>query len=156
MEERGRLKTQFTPPDSLIRSNWPFLLISSSNETIPVGQKQFVTPESASWKIQQKEHEDYERDQVDKYAEYFKGNEILPNPEIAKSIEPRILSLVITDLKTRRVARLKKEAFEEPLRTAGIPCQYSCRQSFTTWDILLPTEEHVARTVATNITTKFF
>ena len=66
------------------------------------------------------------------------------------------LSLVVSDLKTRRLAGLKKEKFEELLRTSGIPCQYFCRRSFATWDVLLPTEEQAAKTAATNITTKFF
>ena len=35
-------------------------------------------------------------------------------------------------------------------------CQYFCKRSFGTWDVLLPTEEQAARAAATNITTKFF
>ena len=99
--------------------------------------------------------EDYERDRVGKYADYFKDNEILPIPEIAKDLETRILSLVVTDLKTKRVTGLKKKAFEKLIRTAGIPYQYFCR-SFATLDILLPTVEQAARTAATNNKTKHF
>ena len=40
------------------------------------------------------------------------------------------------------------------MRKAGIPCQYFCRTSFTTWDVLLPTEEQAAKAAATNIMTK--
>ena len=80
----------------------------------------------------------------------------MPIPEIAKNVEPRIVSLVVTDLKTKSVTGLKKEAFEGLLRTADIPCQYFCRRSFATWDILLPTVEQAARTATTNITTKHF
>ena len=63
---------------------------------------------------------------VGKYAQYFVGNEILPIPEIVEALEPRILSLVVSDIKTRRLVGLKKEAFEELLKKAGIPCQYFC------------------------------
>ena len=143
---------ELTTPDSPISSNWPSLPISSSNDTIPPGQK---TPGIASWKAALKEPEDFKKDSVGKYAKYFKGNEILPIPEIAKNIELRILSLVVTDLKTKRVTGLKKEAFKE-LQTAGIPYQYFSRRNYVTWDILLPTVEQVARTATTNIMTKYF
>ena len=42
------------------------------------------------------------------------------------------------------------------MRKAGIPCQYFCRKSFATWDVLLPTEEQAAKLAANNITTKYF
>ena len=91
-----------------------------------------------------------------KYAEYFKGNEILPIPEIVQKLEPRIIWLAVTDLKARRLMGLKKEGFEDLLRKAGVPCQYFCRRSFATWDILLPFKEQAAKVAANNITTKFF
>ena len=91
-----------------------------------------------------------------KYADYFKGNEILPIPEILQKIEPRIVSLVVTDLKTRQLVGLMKEGFEDLIRKAGIPYQYFCRRSFTTWDVLLPSSEQVTKVASCNITTKFF
>ena len=164
-EERRGSRIQSTnrsiPPDNPIGSKWPSLLIRFTNETsspIPPGQKpvnRSSLPDSVSWKIQLKNPEDDKRDRVGNCAQYIKGNEILPITEITKTIEPWILSLVGTDLKTRRVTGLKKEAFEE-LRTVDIPCQYFCRCSFTTWDVLLPTEVQASRTAATNITINFF
>ena len=91
-----------------------------------------------------------------RFAKYFKGNEILPIPEIADRITPRVLSLVVSDLKTKRLVGLTKEAFEELIRKAGIPCQYFCRKSFATWDVLLPTEKQAAKTAETDIITKHF
>ena len=64
-------------------------------------------------------------------------------------------SFVVTYLKTRRPAGLKKEVFEETLKTAGIPAKYICR-SFATWDILLPSEDLAKKLAINNITTKFF
>ena len=93
---------------------------------------------------------------MEKYAQYFKGNEILPIPELVQELEPRILSLVISDIKTKKLVGVKKETFEELLRKAGIPCQYFCRKSFATWNVLLPTEEQAAKTARTNIMTKNF
>ena len=91
-----------------------------------------------------------------RYAKYFKGNEILPIPEIVEKITPRVLSLVVSDLKTERLVGLNKEIFEELLRKAGIPCQYFCRKSFATWDVLLPSEEQAAKAAESDIITKNF
>ena len=141
-------ETQIT---SLIGSNWPSLP-SESGSPIPPGQK--TKPENPSpspWKIQQKNPEKYEKDRVGKYAEYFKGNEILPIPELLQKLEPRIVSLVVTDLMSRRFVGLKKEGFEDLLRKAGVPCQYFCRRSFATWDVLLPSSDQAAKAASSNI-----
>ena len=90
--------------------------------------------------VTQRDPEDYERDRMGKYADFFIGNEILPIPEIMDKIEPQIISFVVTDLKTRRLVGLKRENFEEVLRTSGVPCQYFGRKSFATWDVLMPTK----------------
>ena len=156
-EERGKPRTQNCPIN-----NWPSLpLPPESSSLIPPGQKvgcPSVTPTTPAspWKIQQRDPEDYEKDRVGKYAEFFVGNEILPIPEIVQKIEPRIVSLVVTDLKTRRFVGLKRESFEDLLRTSGVPCQYFCRKSFATWDVLMPTKEQAAKIAANNISTKFF
>ena len=106
---------------SLIGSNWSSLP-SESGSPIPPGQK--TQPDNPSpWKIKQKSPDEYEKDRVGKYANYFKGEEILPIPELLQKFEPRIVSLVVTDLKTRWLAGLKKEGFEDLLRKAGVPCQ---------------------------------
>ena len=123
-------ETQGTQVTSLIGSNWPSLP-SESGSPIPPGQRtkpESSSPSPSTWKIQQKNLEDYEKDRVGKYADNFKGNEILPIPEILQKIEPRIVSLVATDLKSRRLVGLKKEGFEDLLRKAGVPCQYFCRR----------------------------
>ena len=153
-----------TPPSDCLLQSWRVMLQHHNRKNLPHQTTSSVptgllyrSPHGiASWKAAQKEPEDYECDRVGKYAEYFKGNEILPILEIAKDVEPRILSLVVTDMKTKRITGLKKEAFEELLRTAGIPCQYFCRRSYAPRDILLPTVEQAVRTAATNITTKHF
>ena len=66
----------------------------------------------------------------------------------------RIVSLVVVDIKNRRLAGLKKDTFEELLCTAGIPGQYICRRSFAK-DVLLPTKEQAAKLAETCISTKF-
>ena len=140
---------------SLIGSNWPSLPVPADTES-PDSPIQPGKKSPAPWKVQQRGPDDFERDRVGKYAQYFVGNEILPIPEIVEALEPRILSLVVSDIKTRRLVGLKKEAFEELLKKAGIPCQYFCRKSFATWDVLLPTEAEAAEAAKSNITTRFF
>ena len=63
---------------------------------------------------------------------------------------------MVSDLKTRRLVGLKKEVFEDLLGKPGVPCQYFCRRSFATWDVLLPTKEKATKAATTTITTKFF
>ena len=76
-------------------------------------RKKQPSPAKSPWKVDQKKPEDHEKKWVGKYAQYFKGNEILPIPEIIEKLEPRILSLVVTDLKTRRLVGLKRR-FRRP------------------------------------------
>ena len=150
-------KTEKEPTqESLIGANWLSLPIptetqESQDSPIPPAQKS-----PTAWKGQQRGPEDHERDRVGRYAKYFKGNEILPIPEIAEKIIPRVLSLVVSDLKTKRLVGLNKETFEDLLRKAGIPCQYFCRKSFATWDVLLPSEEQAAKMATKDIITKHF
>ena len=42
------------------------------------------------------------------------------------------------------------------LEKAVVSCQYFCRRSFATWDVLLPSKEKAAKVAANNIMTKFF
>ena len=88
--------------------------LSSSASTIPPAQKPKET--TVSWSshcVNQKTPSDYARDRAEKYADYFKEGEILPIPELVKEVEPKTLSFVVTDLKTKRLAGLKKETFED-------------------------------------------
>ena len=131
--------------------------LSSSASTIPPAQKQKET--AVSWSshcVNKKSPCDYARDRVEKYEKYFKDGEILPIPELVEAVEPKTLSFVVTDIKTKRLAGIKKETFEDLLKTANIPGKYFCRRSFATWDVLLPSEEVAKSLAGGNITTRFF
>ena len=136
MEGETTTPTKTTP--SLIGSNWPSLPIPGDTQETEVSKEIEDSPiqpaqkSPTAWKGQQRGPEEYEKDRVGRFAKYFKGNEILPIPEIADKITPRVLSLVVSDLKTKRLVGLTEEVFEELLRKAGIPCQYFCRKSFAT------------------------
>ena len=102
-------KSDQTTP-SLIGANWRSLPIpdetqntESQESPIPQAQKN-----PTAWKGQQSGPDDNEKDRVGRYAKYFKGNEILPIPEIVERIAPRVLSLVVSDLKTKRLEGLSK------------------------------------------------
>ena len=95
--------------------------LSSSASTIPPAQKQKET--AVSWSshcVNKKSPCDYARDRVEKYEKYFKDGEILPIPELVEAVEPKTLSFVVTDIKTKRLAGIKKETFEDLLKTANI------------------------------------
>ena len=144
--EGATTPTNSTEIQSLIGANWPSLPIPAESQETNDSQDSSIQPAQKSptaWKGQQRGPDDYEKDRVGRYAQYFKGNEILPIPEIA-------------DLKTKRLVGLNKEIFEELLRKAGIPCQYFCRKSFATWDVLLPSEEQAAKAAERDIITKNF
>ena len=113
----------------------------SASSYIQPEQKAPAMPVSWSAQLQKKTASDYKKDRVEKYAQYFKENEILPIPELVEAVEPKTLSFVVTDLRTRRLVELKKESFEDLLKTAYIPGRYFCCRSFATWDVLLPTED---------------
>ena len=147
--------TQTTP----IGSNWPSLPIPGDTTEPETSQGSPIQPAQKSptaWKGQQRGPEEHEADRVGRFAKYFKGNEILPILEIADRIAPRVLSLVVSDLKTKRLVGLTKEVFEDLIRKAGIPCQYFCRKSFATWDVLLPTEKQAAKVAESDVITKNF
>ena len=91
-----------------------------------------------------------------KYEKYFQRNRIFSIPELIKQVQPKTISFVVTDLKTRRLAGIKKDIFEDLLKTAGIPAKYYCRRSFATWDVLLPSEDLAAKLAGDNITSKYF
>ena len=57
---------------------------------------------------------------IEKYDNYFKDSEILSTPEMVETTEPKTLLFVDTDLQTKRLASLKKETFEDILKTANI------------------------------------
>ena len=68
-------------------------------------------------------------------------------------VQPKIISFVVTDLKSRRLAGIKKEVFEGLLKAADIPAKYYC---FATWDVLLPSEEIATKLAGESINSKYF
>ena len=102
---------------------WPALSQpSSSASSIQPAQKVPSLPASWTTKIKQCP-KDYSKIR-EKYEKYFQGNRILPIPELVQEVQPKIISFVVTDLKTKRLAGIKKDTFEGLLKAADIPAKY--------------------------------
>ena len=110
-----------TFPASLFGVIWPSLPGSSVKES-PTADSLSIEPEQrpktmnsaetqTRWRPKGESPEDYERDRVNKYAQYFQSNTIFPIPEVTKQQEMRKVSFIVTDLKLKRLAGLKKEVF---------------------------------------------
>ena len=113
----GEPKTPTTQEDIFLSQNkpeWPSLPGTSSEtltpaSTIPSAQNVPSIPVSWSMQANKKSPQDYKKDGVEKYAQYFKGNRILPIPELVEAVQPKTLSLIVSDIKTRRLVGLKKK-----------------------------------------------
>ena len=91
-------------------TEWP-VLPGSQESSLP-GQRtpnNHNTPATPiSWTIKEKTTEENERYRVGKYAPYSQSNTILPIPDLVAVMEPKTLSLIVTDLRTRGLTGLKK------------------------------------------------
>ena len=86
----------------------------------------------------------------------MRGKIILPIPELVEAVQPKTILFIITDLKTRKQAGIKKDTFEELIKAAGIPARYFCRRSFSTWDVLMPSEDLAKNLGGSNISSKCY
>ena len=142
-------------PPSKPEERWPALSQpSSSASSIQPAQKVPSLPASWTTKIKPSP-KDYTKIR-EKYEKYFQGNRILPIPELVQEVQPKIISFVVTDLKTKRLAGIKKDTFEGLLKAADIPAKYYRRRSFATWDVLLPSEDLAAKLAGENVISKYF
>ncbi len=141
-----------TPP-SKPENKWPSL---SPASTIPPAQKAPSLPVSWTEKITSQKCPKNFKEIRAKYEKYFEGNRIRPIPELVNEVQPKIISFVVTDLKSRRLAGIKKDIFEGLLRAADIPAKYYCRRSFATWDVLLPSEDIAKKLAGESVNSKYF
>ena len=83
------------------------------------------------------QRESRQKDRMGKHVSYFKDNNVLPIQELVAETEPKIPSFIVTDLRTRRLAGLKKEVF-------------------AAWDVLLPSDEVAVKLAESIVSTKYF
>ena len=89
-------------------------------------------------------------------APYFNDSTILPIPELVAEVGPKTLSFIVTDLRTWRLAGLKKETFGELLRTTRISYWYYCQRSVATLNLQLVLEELAVKLAQSKVSTKYF
>ena len=129
--ERGRLlrkdtretREKSTSPGSLFRISWPSLphsFVPESPATDSLSIKPAQKPKTVNnpenqtpWRRKGKSPEDYEQGRVNKYVQYFQVNTILPIPEVTNQLETKMVLFLVTDLRLKRLAGLKKEVFGE-------------------------------------------
>ena len=93
---------------------------------------------------------------LEKYQQYSKSTTIQPMLEVIATLELRILSCVITEIKIRSLVGLKRDNFEELLRTNGVSFMNFCHGSFAKWNIQQPNEQDTVRLSLKIILTKFY
>ena len=85
------------------------MAISFSGHHHPTRTESAINAGLLDGKISQKTcPKDYKKIR-EKYEKYFEGNRILPIPELVNEVKPKTISFVKTDLKTRRLAGIKKK-----------------------------------------------
>ena len=72
------------------------IIVSLPASSIPPAEKVQEIPVSWSAKTKKMSPEDYANNRA-KYTQYFKGNRILPIPELVEAVQPKTISFIITD-----------------------------------------------------------
>lgn len=93
----------------------------------------------------------YEEQRV-KYEKYIKGNEFVTIPEALYAINTRTISLLTTDIKSRKLIGVSREAMEEAAKSLRIAPKILARRINALWDLLLATEQE-AKALTGNILT---
>ena len=122
----------------------PLSLYDSSTQDKPIFDTCKI--DLATGSPDQKGPGDYERAKVKEYDYSTK----------TQTVEPRILSFIISDVKTNELVSITKEQFEELLLSNGVPCKCYCRCSFAKWLVVMSTEEEAKKLSEQNIVTEFF
>lgn len=89
-----------------------------------------------------------------KFEESFKGNEFLTIPEALKAVNTRIISLLTSNIKTRKLIGVSRENMEDALKTLHIIPKVLARKTNALWDILLPTEQQARDLAGSVLNTK--
>ena len=127
MGEPNTQQDIFLSPKKPERLSLPGTSSESSTPASTIPQVQKVPSMPVSWLTQanKKTPQDYKKDRAEKYAQYFQGNQILPIPELVEAVQPKTLSLIITDIKTRRLAGLKKRQIRRTFKSSRNPLDTS-------------------------------
>lgn len=86
----------------------------------------------------------------EKYAEYTRGNEFITIPEALNAVHTRTISLLTTNVKSRKLIGVIRESIEKALKSHKI----LARGSNALWDILLATEQEAKQVAGYILETK--
>ncbi|CAE1304470.1 unnamed protein product [Acanthosepion pharaonis] len=77
----------------------------------------------------------------DFYKDYMDLTSLMTHMPTYKAVAPRIISLIVSDLQSRRLRRTTKDEVLTAALYNGLKCQHLTRRRFATYDLLLPTKE---------------
>lgn len=77
----------------------------------------------------------------DFYKDYLDLTSLMTHMPTYKAVAPRIISLIVSDLQSRRLRRTTKDEVLTAALSNGLKCQHLTRRRFATYDLLLPTKE---------------
>ena len=77
----------------------------------------------------------------DFYRDYLDLTSLLTHMPTYKAVAPRIISLIVSDLQSKRLRRTSKDEVLSAALSNGLKCQHLTRRRFATYDLLLPTKE---------------
>lgn len=118
----------------------------------PPAQTENTTPaEKLGWTENRPKKKDsaYYEEQRGKYEKYLQGDEFLTIPEGLGAVNAKVISLVTSDIKNRRLIRVSRDSTEESLKSIKITPRILARSS-AMWNLRLGPEEeakHVARCI---------
>lgn len=124
--------------------------MSDDNITPPVSSAKSVWAED---RPRGKNAEYYEELRV-QLKDTFKENEFLTIEEAFMAVKKKTVSLLTSDIKSRKLIGVSRETMEEVLKVLQISPKVLARRSNAMWDILLPTEQDAKQIAGNILTTK--
>lgn len=94
-----------------------------------------------SAKKKKKKDANFYEEQRKTFEGTFKENEFLTIPEALEAVNTRLIALLTSDVKSRKLTGVSRETMVEVLKTLKIYPKVLARRTNALWDILLPTEQ---------------
>lgn len=92
------------------------------------------------WQTGQKnKRPEYYNSLKEKYKDFISDNELSAMPSVMEAVTTRTMSLLKTDVKSRKLIRVSRDVMKETLKSLNIGAKILARQTNTMCDILLAT-----------------
>ena len=79
------------------------------------------------------------------YGDYVCQGKIISPPDEISRVEEKTVSVVVFSLKSRKMAQVAKDTFEDALKTLNFPTKNYTRRGFATWDLLMNSKEEAEK-----------